>query len=35
MTVRFSIDPKLPADVDRITLAYVFYGRSQLSRVDE
>jgi cytochrome c oxidase assembly protein subunit 11 len=34
MTVRFSIDPKLPADVDRITLAYSFYGRSQLSRVD-
>ena len=35
MTVRFSIDPKLPADVDRITLAYSFYGQSQLSRVDQ
>ena len=35
MTVRFSIDPKLPADVDRITLAYSFYGRSQLSRLDQ
>ena len=31
MTVRFIVDPKLPADVDRITLAYVFYGRSQLT----
>jgi cytochrome c oxidase assembly protein subunit 11 len=35
MVVRFSIDPKLPADLDRITLAYVFYGRSQLSRLDK
>ena len=35
MTVRFSIDPKLPADVDRITLAYSFYGHSQLSRIDQ
>lgn len=31
MAVRFIVDPKLPADVDRITLAYVFYGRSQLT----
>lgn len=31
MTVRFIVDPKLPADVDRITLAYAFYGQSQLS----
>jgi cytochrome c oxidase assembly protein subunit 11 len=30
MTVRFIVDPKLPAGVDRITLAYVFYGQSQL-----
>jgi cytochrome c oxidase assembly protein subunit 11 len=35
MAVRFSIDPKLPVDVDRITLAYSFYGRSQLSRIDQ
>jgi cytochrome c oxidase assembly protein subunit 11 len=35
MTVRFSIDPKLPVDVDRITLAYSFYGLSQLSRIDQ
>jgi cytochrome c oxidase assembly protein subunit 11 len=35
MTVRFAIDPKLPADVDRITLAYSFYGRSQLSRLGQ
>ncbi len=31
MTVRFIVDPKLPASIDRITLAYVFYGQSQLS----
>lgn len=31
LAVRFSIDPDLPADVDRITLAYVFYGQSQLA----
>lgn len=35
LTVRFSIDPKLPADVDRITLAYVFYGKSQMAVVDQ
>lgn len=32
MAVRFIVDPKLPADVDRITLAYVFYGQSQLAQ---
>ena len=31
MTVRFIVDPKLPAGIDRITLAYVFYGQSQLT----
>lgn len=31
MIVRFSIDPGLPRDVDRITLAYAFYGQSQLT----
>ncbi len=31
MPVRFIVDPKLPADLDRITLAYVFYGQSQLA----
>jgi cytochrome c oxidase assembly protein subunit 11 len=31
LAVRFIIDPKLPADLDRITLAYVFYGQSQLA----
>jgi cytochrome c oxidase assembly protein subunit 11 len=31
MPVRFIVDPKLPADVDRITLAYAFYGQSQLA----
>jgi cytochrome c oxidase assembly protein subunit 11 len=31
MAVRFIVDPKLPADVDRITLAYAFYGQSQLA----
>lgn len=30
MAVRFIVDPKLPADVDRITLSYMFYGQSQL-----
>ena len=32
MAVRFIVDPKLPGDVDRITLAYVFYGQSQLAQ---
>jgi cytochrome c oxidase assembly protein subunit 11 len=31
MMVRFIVDPKLPADTDRITLAYVLYGQSQLT----
>ena len=31
LAVRFIVDPKLPADLDRITLAYVFYGQSQLA----
>jgi cytochrome c oxidase assembly protein subunit 11 len=31
MAVRFIVDPKLPADVDRITLAYAFYGPSQVA----
>ncbi len=31
MPVRFIVDPKLPADLDRITLAYVFYDSSQLA----
>jgi cytochrome c oxidase assembly protein subunit 11 len=35
MTVRFIVDPMLPADVDRITLAYVFYGRSQLTTTSQ
>ena len=35
MTVRFIVDPKLPADLDRITLAYVFYGRSQLTTTSQ
>ena len=29
MPVRFIIDPKLPANVDRITLAYTFYDTTQ------
>lgn len=31
MTVRFLVDPALPGNVDRITLAYVFYGTPQLA----
>ena len=29
MPVRFIVDPKLPADVDRLTLAYTFYDTTQ------
>jgi len=29
MPVRFIVDPELPADVDRITLAYTFYDTTQ------
>jgi cytochrome c oxidase assembly protein subunit 11 len=32
MTVRFILDPALPPDTDRITLAYVFYGQSQMAQ---
>jgi cytochrome c oxidase assembly protein subunit 11 len=32
LTVRFILDPALPPDTDRITLAYVFYGQPQLAR---
>ncbi len=34
MTVRFILDPALPPDTDRITLAYVFYGQSQMAQSD-
>lgn len=34
MPVRFIVDPKLPAGVDRITLAYSFYGPQQMARLD-
>ena len=34
MPVRFIVDPRLPAGVDRITLAYVFYGQQQLVRLN-
>jgi cytochrome c oxidase assembly protein subunit 11 len=29
MPVRFSVDPKLPSNVDRLTLAYTFYDTTQ------
>ncbi len=29
MTVRFIVDPKLPANVDKLTLAYTFYDTTQ------
>ena len=32
MTVRFILDPALPPYTDRITLAYVFYGQSQMAQ---
>ncbi|HKE45900.1 MAG TPA: cytochrome c oxidase assembly protein [Steroidobacteraceae bacterium] len=32
MTVRFILDPALPIDTDRVTLAYVFYSQSQLAQ---
>jgi cytochrome c oxidase assembly protein Cox11 len=31
MTVRFLVDPDLPRSLDRITLAYSFYGGEQLA----
>ena len=31
MTVRFIVDPALPPDTDRLTLAYVFYRQPQLA----
>jgi cytochrome c oxidase assembly protein subunit 11 len=31
MTVRFIVDPALPSDTDRLTLAYVFYRQPQLA----
>lgn len=34
MTVRFVVDRELPAGVDRISLAYVFYSQSQLASLD-
>jgi len=34
MSVRFIVDPKLPPGVDRITLAYVFYGQQQLAQLN-
>ena len=34
MPVRFIVDPALPRGVDRITLAYVFYGPQQLAALN-
>ena len=34
MPMRFIIDPKLPASLDRITLAYIFYGQNRLAAAD-
>ncbi len=34
MPVRFLVDTQLPAGVDRITLAYSFYGQHQLARLN-
>jgi cytochrome c oxidase assembly protein subunit 11 len=29
MTVRFIVDPQLPANIDKLTLAYTFYDTTQ------
>lgn len=34
LVVRFIVDPALPSTLDRITLAYVLYGREQMVRLN-
>jgi cytochrome c oxidase assembly protein subunit 11 len=29
MAVRFIVDPQLPADIDKLTLAYTFFDTTQ------